>query len=219
MERFESVLGIPSSITSILSSVKEARGEGRGQRDGSLLRALDCVEKEVFAIRTAMIQFSTVTVDLGPWKHAHHCTNQILLKEMVVLFKMTRGNIAQLFVRDPEKIAIELEKVNERQSSRAYILAADPESLVLELPVALRDIFARNSERSSLTWQKYILLAIERLKELYEAGEAEQFYKMMDEYRIFADVLNQAADNKLLAGLGKLGDRLNELGSRLNTIG
>ncbi|MFS8146446.1 hypothetical protein [Rhizobium sp. BR 249] len=214
MERLESVSRIPTAIDAIVECLDRAM-EGRGTKDRKVMSELGKVADEVTTIREAMIQFSFVPVDITPWKHAHHCTNQIWHTEMAVLFKTSRPAVVKLLRNNPEKIAFELDKVNNLKSSRSHILAQDRLALDLDLPVNLQELLNRDSVRRKHSWDSFILFSIEHLQQCFDGGEEEMFCKTLDDYRVFVQGLNQASDNRLLSGLGKLGDKLDEMRGRL----
>src|SRR3954453_14895226 len=116
MKGLESLSSIPTAIDAILECISRATS-GRGTKDPKVMQELGRVTDEVATLRDAMIQFSLVPVDIAPWKHPHHCTNQVLHSEMTVLFKMSRPSIAKLVSNDPDKIESELQKVNNPRSS------------------------------------------------------------------------------------------------------
>jgi hypothetical protein len=215
MKGLESLSSIPTAIDAILECISRATS-GRGTKDPKVMQELGRVTDEVATLRDAMIQFSLVPVDIAPWKHAHHCTNQVLHSEMTVLFKMSRPSIAKLVSNDPDKIESELQKVNNPRSSRNHILAQESQALELQLPPYLHGLLNRDPTKKH-SWHSYILSSVTTLQEHFDNRQEELFCKVLDDYREFVLGLNQAADNRLLSGLGKLGDRLDEMRGRLTS--
>ncbi|WP_149535760.1 hypothetical protein [Siccirubricoccus phaeus] len=165
-------------------------------------------------IRQAVRGFTHVTADLRPWKHAHHCTNQIIHKEMKALFSYDIEQISDRMDKNPKSIAAELRKsFHGSDASFIFIRSKDFSELDLDLPEGIKSLL------DGKTWYAFILDCGDVLSDHLRYQNVDNFFSTLYKYNLVVTILNEAADKRLLRGLDLISDRLDQVRSMLSSGG
>jgi hypothetical protein len=206
-------LAIPSAVNDTIQLIQKLMRRSRENgiiADAELNNILECAQE----IRNSVHGFTHVTSDLRPWKHAHHCTNQIIHKEMKALFNYDADQIADLMDKNPKLLARELRKSSHgSDSSFTFIRSKNFSEMSIELPEFIQGMVEDKS------WYEYILYCGDLLSDHLKYQNVEGFVSILYHYDQMVTSLNETADKRLLRGLDLISDRLDQVRSMLKPDG
>lgn len=210
MDPLAAGLAVPAAIKATLDVIEKLTG-GQNKKPDELIAGLKDIGSNISDIRASLIDFSRVTIDLRPWKYAHHSTNLVLYREMDVLFGWNKPDLVRMFRDGNQRIELELGKVNRGDSCKAFLQSKSDAELALVLPEAIVRVVGKKK-----LWHVYLIEAREQLEMYHEDGNAELFWKTLTDYRDVVKALNHKADSELLGELDRIAERLDDIRGKLS---